>query len=492
MGVPVGVPREPRARARAAGATTSSTASSPGSRRSRTSRSATPTRSRSRPSRRPTGSATRPARSQREKLLGRLDALLALSDRSRDAAAERFPGDYRARLAGHRPGALPAGDEAAADRRRAAAERARRRPRRPPGAARASGLGGRAAADEAARRDGRRSRATSPTRVHVRTARDGASRAALLNEAAIFVPGLDGLARVLLEAQAAGCAIASPRGVEEQPELAGAAVARLAEDDALRAAEQERARRAAAGAIVRTTSRPSSSELYATLDQAPTRPAPRTPTRSPTGLDRRRPAHAHRVVVRLRDRPGRAPRPRRGGRARRDRDHRPQRLRRRARDRSTSPATATSIVIPGEEVKTDDQGEVIGLFLEREIPRGMSFADTIAAIREQGGLVYVPHPFDRMHTVPDAGDAAPPPRRHRRLRGLQRAAAVRGPQRRGAALRAQVRPDDGRRLRRARAPGRRHRRAAHARVRRPRGVPDLARRAPRSCGGRSRSPTSRA
>jgi predicted metal-dependent phosphoesterase TrpH len=59
------------------------------------------------------------------------------------------------------------------------------------------------------------------------------------------------------------------------------------------------------------------------------------------------------------------------------------------------------VVIPGEEVKTDNQGEVIGLFLEREIPRGMSFADTIAAIREQGGLVYVPHPFDRLHSIPD-------------------------------------------------------------------------------------------
>ncbi len=59
------------------------------------------------------------------------------------------------------------------------------------------------------------------------------------------------------------------------------------------------------------------------------------------------------------------------------------------------------VVIPGEEVKTDHQGEVIGLFLEEEIPRGMSFADTLAAIREQGGLVYVPHPFDRMHAIPD-------------------------------------------------------------------------------------------
>jgi predicted metal-dependent phosphoesterase TrpH len=58
------------------------------------------------------------------------------------------------------------------------------------------------------------------------------------------------------------------------------------------------------------------------------------------------------------------------------------------------------IVIPGEEVKTDRDGEVIGLFLREEIPRGMSFADTVAAIREQGGVVYVPHPFDRMHSIP--------------------------------------------------------------------------------------------
>jgi hypothetical protein len=59
------------------------------------------------------------------------------------------------------------------------------------------------------------------------------------------------------------------------------------------------------------------------------------------------------------------------------------------------------VVIPGEEVKTDGQGEIIGLFLEEEIPRGLSFGDTIAAIRDQGGLVYLPHPFDRMHAIPD-------------------------------------------------------------------------------------------
>jgi len=58
-------------------------------------------------------------------------------------------------------------------------------------------------------------------------------------------------------------------------------------------------------------------------------------------------------------------------------------------------------VIVAEEVKTADQGEVIGLFIEEKIPRGMSLQETIAAIRSQGGLVYVPHPFDRMHSVPD-------------------------------------------------------------------------------------------
>jgi predicted metal-dependent phosphoesterase TrpH/glycosyltransferase involved in cell wall biosynthesis len=58
-------------------------------------------------------------------------------------------------------------------------------------------------------------------------------------------------------------------------------------------------------------------------------------------------------------------------------------------------------VIVGEEVKTADQGEVIGLFIEEKIPRGMTLEETIADIRRQGGLVYVPHPFDRLHSVPD-------------------------------------------------------------------------------------------
>jgi glycosyltransferase involved in cell wall biosynthesis len=58
-------------------------------------------------------------------------------------------------------------------------------------------------------------------------------------------------------------------------------------------------------------------------------------------------------------------------------------------------------VIVSEEVKTDHQGEVIGLFISEQIPRGLSLQETVAEIKRQGGLVYVPHPFDRMHAVPD-------------------------------------------------------------------------------------------
>jgi len=58
-------------------------------------------------------------------------------------------------------------------------------------------------------------------------------------------------------------------------------------------------------------------------------------------------------------------------------------------------------VIVGEEVKTKDQGEVIGLFIEKLIPAGLSLAETLERIHEQGGIAYVPHPFDRLHSVPD-------------------------------------------------------------------------------------------
>ncbi len=50
-------------------------------------------------------------------------------------------------------------------------------------------------------------------------------------------------------------------------------------------------------------------------------------------------------------------------------------------------------VILGEEVSTSD-GEVVGIFLERTIPRGLTADETADAIHAQGGLVSIPHPFD--------------------------------------------------------------------------------------------------
>ena len=51
-------------------------------------------------------------------------------------------------------------------------------------------------------------------------------------------------------------------------------------------------------------------------------------------------------------------------------------------------------IIVGEEVKTRE-GDLICVFLERAIPPGLSAVETIAAAREQGALIGIPHPFDR-------------------------------------------------------------------------------------------------
>jgi predicted metal-dependent phosphoesterase TrpH len=51
-------------------------------------------------------------------------------------------------------------------------------------------------------------------------------------------------------------------------------------------------------------------------------------------------------------------------------------------------------VIIGQEISTSD-GEMMGLFLEEQVPRDLSASRTLSLIRQQGGLVGVPHPFDR-------------------------------------------------------------------------------------------------
>lgn len=55
-------------------------------------------------------------------------------------------------------------------------------------------------------------------------------------------------------------------------------------------------------------------------------------------------------------------------------------------------------VIVGEEILTP-VGEIMGLFLKERIPSGISPEKAIAAIKEQGGLVNIPHPFDLLRGI---------------------------------------------------------------------------------------------
>ena len=51
-------------------------------------------------------------------------------------------------------------------------------------------------------------------------------------------------------------------------------------------------------------------------------------------------------------------------------------------------------VIPGQEITTT-VGEVIGFYLAESVPPGLSLDETVARIHAQGGVSYLPHPFDR-------------------------------------------------------------------------------------------------
>src|SRR5438132_10161823 len=174
-----------------------------------------------------------PGRAQRLRLLARVDVLLATGEATARAAALRFPGSYRVVS----PGVDPSLFEPARKQKRIVlewrpSERVLLRslvrelaelPEWELVVLRTKPLVGRPAAPRALR-----------GRFHVRTARDGAARATLFAETAIVVPALEGLPRLALEASAAGAAVAAPAGMAEQPELAAAETARLAEDDAFR------------------------------------------------------------------------------------------------------------------------------------------------------------------------------------------------------------------------------------------------------------------
>jgi predicted metal-dependent phosphoesterase TrpH len=337
-----------------------------------------------------------PGKPQRERLLSRIDALLATSPEVAEAASEKLPGDYRIVSVGvdvelfhpdakrnvivleWRPTERPL--------TRAIVRALRELPGWELIALRTKPLSGKPTVP----RD-------LADRMHVRTARDGPARAGLLNEAAIFVPGLDGLRRVALEAAAAGAAIAAPPHVQEQPQLAGAAAARLAEGADLREREgAENRKRAKAQSFAKVAAE--HDELYRNLTHRRTRPREQDPL-----VDRdwivcdlhMHTSWSHDCAIEVPELLAHAESEGLGAIA--ITDHNVFGGAEEAAEAET-PLT----IIRGEEIKTDGQGEVIGLFLSQEIPRGMSFDDTIAAIREQDGIVYVPHPFDRMHAIPDA------------------------------------------------------------------------------------------
>jgi predicted metal-dependent phosphoesterase TrpH len=340
-----------------------------------------------------------PGKAQRERLLGRIDALIASSEEIAEAASERLPGDYRVVSPGVDPELFEPGRKRNLvvyewrPAERALARSVTRALRELPDwelvLLRSKPLSGRPTVPRTLR-----------GRARVRTLRDGAARAPLLNEAAIFVPSFEGVQRVSLEAAAAGAAIVSPPGIREQPELAAAEIGRLAEDEGYRARLSERAHAGAEGQSFAIVAR----ELDGIYTSLASRKR-KAPASRPLDDDREwiaadlhlHTSWSHDCQMPVEELLDHAEAEGLGAIAVTDHTVFGGALEavEQARDRDL-------IVIPGEEVKTDGEGEVIGLFLSEEIPRGMSFSETVATIRGQGGIVYLPHPFDRLHSIPSA------------------------------------------------------------------------------------------
>jgi predicted metal-dependent phosphoesterase TrpH len=342
--------------------------------------------------------AVPPRKNQRAKFLARVDALLGTSESAVERASQRFPGDYEEIPLGVDTTAFaPAGKrrlvvvELAPGQSAVARSVLHTLPTLPGWElvlARTAPLTRRPTIPAAAR-----------DRACVRSLVKPEARRAILAEASIFVPAPGGSDRLLLEARSSGCAIAQPAGLADQPELAAASVARIAEDEKLRAGLAAEARAFALGSDFDRVAE----QLEAVYRRVSGR--------------RRAPVHHEGdplgdrdwIVVDLHMHTHRS----------HDCSIDPHALVDHAESEGLGAIAVTDhnvfagaletvelargrdlIVIPGEEVKTDNQGEVIGLFLNEEIPRGMTFAETIEAIRAQEGIVYVPHPFDRMHAIP--------------------------------------------------------------------------------------------
>jgi predicted metal-dependent phosphoesterase TrpH len=334
-----------------------------------------------------------PRRSRRDRLRARVDALLATSPATAEAATERFEGDYALIPVGVDTALFQPGPKSRTialelepggrSTTRAVSRLLRELPGWELTLLHTKPLGFRPPIPRDVR-----------SRVHVRSVRRQAQRVAALDEAAIFVPAPDGEERLELEAAAAGAAV-----VAADEDVSGA-IARLAEDDAARARAADEGRARAGEQSFDHVARELDA-LYARLVRKPHRRSHEEDDplagRDWIVVD----LHMHTdwsndcstPVLDLLDH---AEQIGLGGIA--------------ITDHNAFGGAVEAlglahgrelVVIPGEEVKTDGQGEVIGLFLEEEIPRRLSFADTISAIREQGGLVYLPHPFDRLHSIPD-------------------------------------------------------------------------------------------
>jgi PHP domain-containing protein len=197
--------------------------------------------------------------------------------------------------------------------------------------------------------------------VRVRSGRTAAARAAVLAEAAIVAPAPTGYGRLLLESAAAGAALADPPGVLDQPELAAAAIARLAEDEDLRTRRRHEARA--------TAETQSFAAVAAELDTIyGSLRGRRRVRRRDTDPFADRPwiladlhmhtSWSHDCSIEVDELLDHAESEGLGAIAVTDHN-----VFGGAREAAEKAHGRELIVIPGEEVKTDDQGEVIGLFL---------------------------------------------------------------------------------------------------------------------------------
>ena len=338
----------------------------------------------------------------RKRFGARIDALVAVSPQAAQLASALYPGDYRiepdpiaaAFAPGEKAGRLVVAEwtgearqtvrallrmaaDAPATELILAWERHGRRPMRPYIPPRARG------------------------RVRIEGMDNEEARARVLRSADVFVAAPEGSPRLAWEARAAGAVVVSPgdgpglRYAPDQPPLAAAAAVRALEDGELRARLSAEGREAAAG-----RSAVGLAERLETLYEALRR---RRRSRAPAAPARRQlidvdlhmhTSHSHDCATDPEALVDHCIEQGLGAIAVTDHNEISGAVEAAALGK---PIT----VIIGEEVKTS-QGEVIGLFLTERIEKGMPMAETIAAIQSQGGLVLMPHPFDRLHTIPDS------------------------------------------------------------------------------------------